>query len=494
MKKAIATILLFVLTLSVMCTYISATETATSSEPSSPTEATDQSIKTNRVKTSATPTPSSETKEKNNKEDDTDEKNDASQKSEKKVEDEEFIDPTQPYVLSESAILVNGNTGRVLYEKNSHARMFPASTTKIMTAYLALQNLDLKQEIVASESAVAIAEDSSKMNLIAGEVLTVEQLIYALMVQSANDAANALAEAVSGSIPEFIRLMNETAQKLGMNNTQFKNPHGYHDEEHYTTAYDMAIVAQKAMENEVFAEIVSTPSYTIPPTNKTSEERKYTNRNYMVNPRADLKYRYTYANGVKTGHTSAAGYCLVGSAIRSGMSLISVVFKAPEEKPEQVYLDSKSMYEFAYSRWRIRIVQKGDELASTCNVKWASGKKHLILKTNQDIKTLLPKDEYIPELLTSEITVKEDITAPVKAGTELGEIRYYYDKEEVATAKLYATRDVNRSYIKQFFSYIFSFWFIALFGVIVFFIIRNRIKEKKRAERLRKVKKRNARK
>ncbi len=485
MKKIAAAILTVALIISHTFPYISATEETTSATPTP--SASGEPAKSNRVKSSSSPTPSVESTEKN----DADTKTDKESTKEKDSKKEEKTSSSEPEVLSESAILVNGNTGKVLFEKNSHAQMYPASTTKIMTAYLAIQNLDLSAQITASESAVAIASDSSKMDLVAGEILTVKDLLYALMVQSANDAANALAEAVSGSIQEFVRLMNETAKDLGMHNTQFANPHGYHDERHYTTAYDMSLIAQKAMENEIFAEIVSAPSVTIPPTNKCEEERKFVTRNYMINPRSSLTYRYSYANGIKTGHTNAAGYCLVGSAIRSGMSLISVVFKAPEDTPERVYTDSKNMYEYAYSKYRIRTVQKGDELASTCNVKWAAGKQHLILKTNQDIKTLLPRDDYIADLLTSKIQVYEDITAPIKAGTELGEIRYYYDNEEVATAKLYASRDVNRSYVKQFFSYIFSFWFLAIFGIVVAIILIDRVKEKKRVTRLRRIKKQN---
>ena len=485
MKKIATACLLFMLILTKTFTYSFATEDKNFKETSSVSKQTTPP-KSNRVKTSSTPSlaPKDEKEDvnKNKKETTTDRKEENG---------DAFNSSGNPEVLSEAAILVNGNTGKVLFEKNSHAQMFPASTTKIMTAYLAIIHLDMAQQITVSESAVAIASDSSKMDLVAGEILTVKDLLYALMVQSANDVANALAEAVSGSIPEFVRLMNETAKELGMHNTQFANPHGYHDKNHYTTAYDMSLIAQKAMKNEIFAEIVATPSVKIPPTNKNDKERKYTTRNYMINPRSSLEYRYSYADGIKTGHTNAAGYCLVGSATRGGMSLISVVFKAPEETPERVYTDSKNMYEYAYGKYRIRTVQKGDELASTCNVKWAAGKQHLILKTNEDIKALLPRDDYIAELLSSKIQIAEDITAPIQEGTELGEIHYFYNNEEVASAKLYASREVRKSYIKQFFSYIFSFWLLAIFGIIVVFILLGRLKEKKRVTRLRRIKKQN---
>lgn len=483
MRKILSIICILMLTTS-MCTYFSCAVDPSSSPSAKASSASQEPEKTNRKKTAA-PSPSADS----DKEEET--SSDAKEtKSEKKDETEETAS-SGPEVLSKSAILVNSNTGKVLFEKNANAKMYPASTTKIMTAYLVLSRLDLSKEVTASKDAVSIALDSSKMGLVEGEILSVENLLHALLVKSANDAANVLAEAVSGSIDEFVNLMNETAKELGMNNTNFANPHGYHDDNHYTTAYDMSLIALKAMENETFAKIVSAQSVTIPPTNKYNEERKYITRNNLISYISSLASRYQYANGIKTGYTSAAGQCLVGSAQRSGMSLITVVFHAPEDNPERAFVDTKNMFEYAYSKYRIRTVQKGDELASTCNVKWSFGKSHLILKTNRDVKTLLPRDNYVEDLLTSEIIIYDDIVAPIKTGDELGEIKYYYDKEEVATAKLYATRDVSRSYIKQFFSYIFNIWFLMLFGLVVIIIILRRIKEKKRIARLRRIKKQN---
>lgn len=487
MKKTLKTMFLLALIISNTFTYSFANEVTPSPLPSA--QETEKPVKSNRVKTSESPAPVGTSKPAEEKKVDVSKETEEKEEKEKEENKEVKETPVGPEVLSEAAILVNSNTGKVLYEKQSHAKMYPASTTKIMTAYIALQKLDLSQEIAASSTAVAVESDSSKMGLLVGEILTAEQLLYALMVQSANDAANVLAEAVSGSIPDFVSLMNDTAQQLGMQNTQFANPHGYHDENHYTTAYDMAILAQEAMKNEKFCEIVGTTSYTFPPTNKCDEERKFTNRNRMINPRADLVYRYSYATGIKTGSTSAAGQCLVGSATRSGMSLISVVFKAPENQPERSFVDTKRMFEYAYSKYRIRTVQKGDELASTCMVKWAFGKRHLILKTNEDVKTLLPKENYVADLLTNEITIYDDIVAPIKEGDELGEIRYYYDNEQVAVGKLYATRNVRRSYVKQFFSYVLSFWFLAPLGIVVAMILFKRYKEKKRIAKLRRIKK-----
>lgn len=398
-----------------------------------------------------------------------------------------------PDIQSEAAILVNSNTGRILYEKDVHKRMYPASTTKIMTAYLALNHLDLTGEITASQTAVDIALDSSSMGLLAGEILTAETLLYALMVQSANDAANVLAEAVSGSISEFVHLMNQTASELGMENTHFSNPHGYHDDNHYTTAYDMALIAQKAMENPTFAKIVATRSITIPPTNKYKKERIFSTRNSLINNRSSMPLQYSYANGIKTGYTDKAGQCLVGSAQRNGMDLISVVFQAPKNSQDRSFVDTKNLFLYANTMYRIKTVLKADDLASTCDIKWAFGKSHMILKTMEDVKALLPRDNYDETLLKSEITIYEDITAPVKEGEKLGELKYFYDGQEVASASLFASRDVSRNYLKQVLSYILSIWFLIILGVIVLVILLQRRKEKRRIARIRQMRKKQSR-
>lgn len=379
-----------------------------------------------------------------------------------------------PEIKAEAAILINPSTNTVLYEKNSDKRMYPASTTKIMTAYLALVKLDLTQELTTSATAVDIDRDGSNMGLSQGEVLTAKQLLESLMIHSANDAANVLAEAVSGSISDFVNLMNATAQELGMRNTHFANPHGYHDENHYTTARDMSILAKKAMENELFAEMSAMTSLTIPPTNKYKTERIFRTRNTLINPYSDITLQYRFATGIKTGHTSDAGYCFVGSAIRNELDLISVVFNSPNSN--QSFKDTKALFEYAYSTYRMRTVIKGDEIASTCKVRWSLGKDHLVLKTNSDVKALLPRDTYTAELLKSEFIINEKITAPVKEGDVLGKAKFYYDGELVAESDLCASRSVSRNIVKQIFSYLLNVWFLTALGILVIIILFNRFK------------------
>ncbi len=475
MKKIISALLLSILLVSNV-SYVSFAENETATAASSEDS---KNEKNNRIKSketkkpSPTPKPSSTPK--------------AKETEDVKVENVQK-ESDDPNILSESALLIDASTGKVIYEKNADKKMFPASTTKIMTAYLAIKNLDLDTQLIASKTAVDIPLDSSKMALVEGEILSVYDLLSALLIHSANDAANVLAEAVSGSNEEFVALMNKTASDIGMKNTNFENPHGYHDDNHYTTARDMAIIARLAMENPVFAEMVAAKRMEIQPTNKCPEVRTYTTRNMLINKYASVKIKYSYATGIKTGHTDKAGQCLVASASRNDLDLISVVFKAPKNVADRVYMDTINLFEHAYTKYRAKVVLKADDLASVCKVRWASGSSSLVLKTNRDVKPLLPKQNYNPELLTNEINLYENITAPIKQGDELGEVKYFYDGEEVISSKLYATHDVSRSFIKQILSYIFNIWFLLVFGIVVAAIILRRIKMLKRIKKKRRIK------
>lgn len=412
----------------------------------------------------------------------TEEKKDT-EKTEPETEEEPETQ-SGPNVKAEAAFLINPGTGVVIYEKNADQRMYPASTTKIMTAYLALIKLDLNAQYTASATAVDIDRDGSNMGLSQGEILTGRQLIDSLMIHSANDAANVLAEAVSGSIPEFVKLMNSTAKDLGMTGTRFANPHGYHDDNHYTTARDMAILASKAMENETFAEMSAMKRLTIPPTNKYDEERVFSTRNALINPYSDIKLRYTSATGIKTGHTSNAGYCFVGSSTlknNGNMELISVVFKSTSY--EQAFYDTINLFEYARENYYVKTVVDADELASTCKVKWAKGKENLILKTNADVKTVLPRYTSLDDHLERKIEIKDDIVAPIKKGDELGTVKVYYDGELVAQSKLYASRSVSRNYFKQIMSYILNPWTLSGLGVLVVLLVLLKVKELSRKRR-----------
>ena len=206
---------------------------------------------------------------------------------------------------SEAALIVEASTGKILYEKNSKEVRYPASTTKVMTALLTLENCELTDTATVSHNALQLVPSGYAIaNLQEGEILSIEDLLYALLVKSANEAANVLAEHISGSIEEFSNMMNNRAKELGCENTHFVNPNGVHNEDHYSTAYDLFLIAQEAMKNETFRKMVATPSYTLPATNKySSADRVLSNTNALIHVnnsnRAD-NYYYEDAIGIKT--------------------------------------------------------------------------------------------------------------------------------------------------------------------------------------------------
>lgn len=274
------------------------------------------------------------------------------------VSDANPYDPAKPENLSEdqlvakSAILIEANTGEVIFEKNADERRSPASTTKIMTVFLGLTigkaNNMLDDTITISDEDVNLPENSSVIPMSAGETIRFEDLLYATMVRSGNEGANAIAEAVSGSIPDFVDLMNETAKYMGCTGTHFANPNGLHDANHYTTARDMAIIAKEAMDNSDFRQIAATTSYSLPKSNVNKARTVRNTKNAWMVQAEDNKYYYSYSNGIKTGFTNKAGYCFVGSATKNGVSLISVVFYSDNTSQ---WTDTTKLMDYGFSQY-----------------------------------------------------------------------------------------------------------------------------------------------
>lgn len=236
--------------------------------------------------------------------------------------------PDGPQVSAESAIVMEASTGTILYAKSIDEQHYPASITKIMTVLLALENLDMDEEVVFSYNAVhSIPYDSSHIARDVGEILTVEQCLYAILLESANECSNAIAEQVSGSIEAFADLMNERAAELGCTNTHFANPHGLPDENHYTSAHDMALITQAAISYPEFRQISGTARYILPATNKKSEELPMSNHHHMISMNRTSKYLDDTVFAGKTGYTSVALNTLVTCATRNGMDLIVVTMK-----------------------------------------------------------------------------------------------------------------------------------------------------------------------
>lgn len=264
------------------------------------------------------------------------------------VQAEEYW-PEGPQIEGETAIVMEASTGTVLYEKNSHEHCYPASITKIMTILLAVENSSLDEEVTFSQDAVYKTEGSGISRDI-GEVMSMRECLYGMMLESANECAYAIAEHVGGNYDNFITMMNNKASELGCKDTHFNNPHGLPDEDHWTCANDMALICQEALKNDIFRMIVNTRRYTIPPTNKHSEETYLSNHHKMKNNyKGDEQYLYDYCIGGKTGYTSVAGSTLVTFAEKDGMTLICVVLK--EAGPSH-YVDTRTLFDYCFENFQ----------------------------------------------------------------------------------------------------------------------------------------------
>ena len=259
----------------------------------------------------------------------------------------------EPTIYSQAAILVDSKDGTVIYEKNSNERMFPASTTKILTGIIAIEKCSLDEKVIASENAInSIKSGYTNANIQVGEELSIENLLYALLIKSANEAANVIAEYIAGSTDNFANIMNEKAVELGCKNTHFVNANGVHDDNHYTTASDLAIIAEYCMKNETFLKIVATESYTLPATPQyPSDDRILENSNSLQIP--GHRYYYPYAIGMKTGFTSQAKNCLIAASKKDDLELISIVLHAEqtEDGKSARYCDSISLLEYGYNNY-----------------------------------------------------------------------------------------------------------------------------------------------
>ncbi len=361
------------------------------------------------------------------------------------TDDEEFS------IDSPAGILMDLSTGKVLYEKNMNEKKYPASLTKVLTAIVVLENCQLDELATVSYNAVmSLSSGYVTANLQMGEELTVEQLLYVLMVGSSNDAAIVLAEHISGSQEEFANLMNKKAEEIGCLNSHFVNPNGVHNKDHYSTAYDLALIAKYAMQNEEFRKLVSTTSYKLPATAKYErEDRLFTTTNSLLivnnNGRAD-NYYYKYATGIKTGFTTPAGNCLIASSNKDGFELLTVVLGSGQnsEGLSQRYLDTISMFNHGYANYFMREVAKQGSVVQTTVINNATrDTKKLDLVLSNDITVLVKKEDKNTALLP-EVILNENLKAPIKQGEIVGKVKYKVD-EITYEADLLANSDVKPS-------------------------------------------------
>lgn len=374
-----------------------------------------------------------------------------------------------PSLDARNALLVDVTAERVLYEKDAKVKAYPASITKVMTALLVLEAVDrgelsLSQPITASSVAInSIDEDSSTAGIEAGETLTVEELLNCLLIVSANEVANVLAEAVSGSIAGFVDLMNQRAQELGCEGTHFVNTNGLHDPQHYSTAWDIYLMAREAMKHELFTTICARKSYDVPATNK-SGIRELHSTNALISNWRVLGYIYDYADGLKTGFTDEAGRCLLSTALKDGRRLISVVLGCQTkeingESKIMSFLDSAVLLDWGYDNFSVKTVFTKEELLQEVPVALSKETNAVLVHAADDVSFLLPND-VTPDMLERKVTVYGDTAfAPIEVDQELGEMTLSYDGYTYATVKLLAADSVSvnrflqaKYLIGQFFS------------------------------------------
>ena len=361
-------------------------------------------------------------------------------------------------LYAESAILIDCDSGNVLFAKDEYTRRHPASTTKIMTLLLGIESgIPMDREIVIPQAAADVPADSSLIPVYPGDRMSFGDLLTAFTLSSGNDGANAIAVLVSGSVESFVALMNSRAQQIGCLDTHFANAHGYTEANHYTTAYDLALITREAMQNDTFREIVAKTSATV-----HVEERGdiyLVNKHYIMQPASEFYYEECI--GVKTGSTENAGKCYVGAAKRNGATVISVVLRCPEENDR--WTDTTKLFDYGwtcydrygleemYNAVRMQLVDcvvsnaaQDDEEGGVLGLKLAqvtdSNYVRMVEKGN-DSALSAAEAEFIGN---ASVTLSRSLTAPITEGEIMGEFRYLDDDGKIITAKLLAERDVEK--------------------------------------------------
>ena len=371
----------------------------------------------------------------------------------------------------ETGVLIDAKSGNVLFESGGDKAMYPASTTKVMTALVALEAV--KRGEIKLTDVIEITEemldnmdpDGTNMALKAGEIISFEALLYGLMIPSGNDAAIAIAYMVAGGIEPFVEKMNQRAAEMGLKDTHFENPHGLHDENHYTTALDMAHIAKVAMENETFRNTVDIAHIKIPPTNKTEEERYYINTNGLISAMRYSNYYYPKSTGIKTGYTSQAGNCLVASAEEKGEELISVIFGA--EGIDNSHNDSKRLLEYGFNNFeKIAHVFK-NQIVGEVDVKQGRSKDSVTLSSVDNIEVLVPNGTKRDQL-EIRLNLPEYIYAPVEKGQLVGSVAVYLDGQYLGEGELSADVQIKRSIFWPFMAFGEWLWNFLLIRILVY--------------------------
>lgn len=349
--------------------------------------------------------------------------------------------------------------GQTLYERNSEETLFPASLTKVLTAVVVMEHCNLEDNVTVNQTAINSVEYGYvTANLKAGEIFTVEQLLNILLVSSANDAALVLAEHISGSVEDFAKLMNDTATKIGCTNSNFVNPNGVHHENHYSSAHDLALIANYSLQFDELKEFYKKTYYKLPATDLYSrDDRIFTTTNELILSGSTNYYRYS--KGLKTGFTTPAGHCLIGYASKDGLELITVLLNCSTS--DNRYLETRNLLDYGFSKFSYKkFATKGNSI-ETVVVKGATkDTKKLNLILDNDINITVNNDLDISSI-EREIKINDKIKAPIAKDTVLGSVTYTLNGIDYS-ANLIAENDVKASHLFLKFILFFIFMFIIL--------------------------------
>ena len=401
----------------------------------------------------------------------------------------EYGFPQDIEIAAKAAILVDLDSNTVLFETNIDEQRYPASLTKIMTCMLAIENGNMDDVLTVSGTALQnLSEFGSTAGLKEGEQLTLREILYCIMVSSANEGCNVIAEYVSGDVATFVDLMNQKAAELGMTGTHYANTHGLHNDNHYTTVRDISIVARWAWQNEQFREFASTTEHIVPATN-LSGERTLETTNYLTSDIKEDKYYYDKAHGIKTGFTTPAGGCLVSTASDGTLNLMSVVTGCGTEPDmdgslkDMRFVETKRLFEYGFEHFSQRQVLTDTTMLGQPTVLYAAGAGSVVVRAKDNVSALLPND-FDP----SEITMRLDytdsqLTAPLEKGQRVGTVVALYRGKRVASCDLVTLTAVERAAEQpvttepsgqpaaQTGTHIWDYWYIVLPLLVVVILV-----------------------
>ena len=413
-------------------------------------------------------------------------------------------EPPQP-PHSDAVLLVYLDKEITVFEKNADKKLFPASLSKIMTAIIALENTEDLDEIkiTAKASVLNLLEgtDSSHADIAEGEILTMRQLLYCLIVQSANDAAVIIADYIgNGDINNFIQMMNDKAKELGCANTNFVNPHGLHDADHYSTARDIYKMTQYAMDLPSFAEMSAETRYTIPETNK-NEERTLVTTNYLLDKVNGGDYYYSPAIGIKTGFTDQAGRCLVSAATLDGYNYMLITmgaFETEDDNENYAFVDSINLYEWVFGTLKLKPITDDKTPVGEVKVELSITDEFVKVAPKNNFVTLIPEQIDASTIIIEPI-LPDSVEAPVTLGQTLGVGKLYLGEQYLGEVDLVACSSIEQSKLLAFFksfndiiasstarTIIFILIAVIVFYVIIIIIINRRKKKFKKVKEFKK--------